>query len=91
MTIWAWVAIGVAAWLALALLVGLAIASILGRIAQAVSDLVDEEPWASAPLTRDSEALEALPAQSSGSPTSRGQRPSAGRKTSVARLRQRRR
>jgi hypothetical protein len=52
MTIWAWVAIGVAAFAVTSLVVGLAIGMILGKIAHGASALLDEECWASAPLTR---------------------------------------
>jgi hypothetical protein len=44
--------IGVAALLALSLVIGLAFARILGQIADDVTDLLDEEEWSAAPLTR---------------------------------------
>jgi hypothetical protein len=52
MTDWVWVPIGAAALIAVSLVVGLALARILGTISAAASRLLDEELWASAPLTR---------------------------------------
>ena len=39
--------------LALSLLIGVAIARILGMIGEEIAELVEAEPWTSAPLTRD--------------------------------------
>lgn len=52
MAIWAWIAIGATALCVISVLVGLAIARILGEITRQASDLLDEQTWASAPLTR---------------------------------------
>jgi hypothetical protein len=74
MTIWAWVAIAVTALAATSLLVGLAIATILGKIAHAASTLLDEESWASAPLTRALDTRPDEPASAhAGVPTESGQ------------------
>jgi hypothetical protein len=58
MSIWDWVAIGVGTAIGVPLLVGLAIARILGSIAADVSNLLDQEEWSSAPLTRALESPE---------------------------------
>jgi hypothetical protein len=58
MSVWVWLLIGVASFFALSLLIGLAIATILGSIGREVSELVDHERWASAPLMRTSESAE---------------------------------
>ena len=58
MSVWAWVAVGVASTLVLSAIVGLAIAAILGRISEDVSELLQADPWASAPLTRSEDSSE---------------------------------
>ena len=52
MALLAWVLIAAAALLALSLVICLAVARILGQIAADVNDLLDEEEWSAAPLTR---------------------------------------
>jgi hypothetical protein len=70
MSVWAWVAVGVAAWLGVAVVVGLAIARVVGQIADRVTELLeDEEAWASAPPTRASDAPDETPVLSATSPT----------------------
>jgi hypothetical protein len=53
MSVWAWVAVGVAVFLAAGGVVLLAVATILGRIADDVQRLLEHEHWAAAPLTRE--------------------------------------
>ena len=45
--------------LVLSLLIGVAIARILGMIGEEIAELVEAEPWMSAPLTREPEVLAA--------------------------------
>ncbi len=52
MNVWGWVLVGIASLMMLSVLVGFALARILGRIAHDLSELVDDDMWASAPLTR---------------------------------------
>jgi hypothetical protein len=60
MTVWAWIGVGVGAFLALSLLVSVGIAGVLGRIGEEIAHIQEAEPWASAPLTRETrEASEA--------------------------------
>jgi hypothetical protein len=54
MTIWAWVAIGATTLYAIGVLLSLAIGRMLSDIARSASELLDEQHWASAPLTRAS-------------------------------------
>lgn len=53
MSIWSWIGIGTGLFLALSALASLAIAAVLGRIAAEISELSEDERWASAPLARD--------------------------------------
>jgi hypothetical protein len=53
MTVWMWIGAGVAGMLALSVLIGVAIARILGIIGAEVAELLEAEPWTSAPLTRE--------------------------------------
>jgi hypothetical protein len=59
MTLWMWIGAGLAGMLALSLLIGAAIARILGMIGEEIAELVEAEPWTSAPLTRETEVLAA--------------------------------
>jgi hypothetical protein len=52
MALLAWVLIAAVALLLLSLVICLAVARILGQIAADVNDLLDEEEWSAAPLTR---------------------------------------
>jgi hypothetical protein len=56
MAAWGWVLVGVGGFLALSLLLSFALARILGRLAQDVTELLEQEEWSSAPLTRTLEA-----------------------------------
>jgi len=49
MPVWTWIVIGSATVLALSVVASLAVAAILGRISREVSELLEPEPWASAP------------------------------------------
>ena len=60
MTVWVWIGVGLAGLLAAPLLVGLAIARILGTIGNEVAQLLEAEPWTSAPLTRETDGLPAV-------------------------------
>jgi len=59
MSVWLWLAIAAVSLLALSLLVGLVVARILGSIGRSVSELLETEAWAAAPLThsREDEAV----------------------------------
>ena len=50
MSLWVWIVVVSGALLALSLLVGLALAAILGSISRELSELVELERWADAPL-----------------------------------------
>ncbi len=54
-----WIGAGLVGVLALSLLIGVAIARILGMIGEEIAELVEAEPWMSAPLTREPEVLAA--------------------------------
>jgi hypothetical protein len=65
MTLWSWIAVGIAAFLLVSAAVGLAVAAVLARISREVSELLDSEAellesefLASAPLARERAALE---------------------------------
>jgi hypothetical protein len=55
MTVWLWLIVGVTIYLALSILVGLALAAILRTVSHDVSQLLEPEPWSSAPLLRGEE------------------------------------
>jgi hypothetical protein len=50
---WAWVLVAVAAFFLLSVAVALGLAVILGRIGQQISELLEPEPWSSAPNARE--------------------------------------
>lgn len=74
MSVWGWIGVGLVAVFAISVLVGLAIARILGAIGDEVSRLLDEEPWASAPLTRENEEQAQTPPQKGVRPFVHGRR-----------------
>jgi hypothetical protein len=53
MSSWTWAIVGTAAFLLLSGVIGLALAATLGRISREVSELLEPELWASAPLARE--------------------------------------
>jgi hypothetical protein len=53
MSSWTWAIVGAAVLLLLSGVIGLALAAILGRISREVSELLEPEFWASAPLARE--------------------------------------
>jgi hypothetical protein len=57
MTVWTWIEIGVAGALALSLFIGVATARILGAIGKDIAELLEVEPWTSAPLTRETKVV----------------------------------
>ena len=80
MSIWAWIGVGVVGLSVLSLVVGLVIARILGRIGEEVAQLLDTEPWASAPLTREGDTAAQPRAEDDAAPhahdqSSRSNRP----------------
>jgi hypothetical protein len=52
MTVWEWIAVAAVALAGLSIGVGLVIARILGSISAALNQILEEESWTSAPLTR---------------------------------------
>jgi hypothetical protein len=52
MTVWAWFGIGTIALLGLSLFAAIAMAKVLGTISEEVTQLLEEDPWTSAPLMR---------------------------------------
>jgi hypothetical protein len=52
MTVWGWIAVAVAAFAGLSIGVTLAIARILGSISADLNQMLEDESWTSAPLTR---------------------------------------
>jgi hypothetical protein len=52
MTMWGWIGVATAAFAGLSIVVGLVIARILGSISAGINQMLDEENWTSAPLTR---------------------------------------
>ena len=65
MTVWMWIETGLAGALALSLVIGVATARILGAIGEDIAELLEAEPWTSAPLTRQTKVL--APASDVGS------------------------
>jgi hypothetical protein len=59
MTVWGWIAVAAVAVAGLSIGVGLMIARILGSISAALNQMLENESWTSAPLTREMERLEA--------------------------------
>jgi hypothetical protein len=57
MNVLVWIGVGLAGLLAFSLLVALAVARILGAIGDELAQLLEAEPWTSAPLTREGEVL----------------------------------
>ena len=66
MSVFVWIGVGLGGLLLLSLLAGLAISRILGTIGHEIAQLLEAEPWASAPLTRDTERLPEAPQIGSG-------------------------
>jgi hypothetical protein len=56
MTVWGWIAVAAAAFAGLSLGVGLVIARILGSISAGLNQMLEDEGWTWAPLTRAVEA-----------------------------------
>jgi hypothetical protein len=56
MTVWGWIAVAVAAFAGLSIGVTFAIARILGSISADLNQMLEDESWTSAPLTRAVEA-----------------------------------
>jgi hypothetical protein len=59
MTVWGWIAVAAAALAGLSIAVGLVIARILGSISAGLNQMLEDEGWTSAPLTRDTVRSEA--------------------------------
>jgi hypothetical protein len=59
MTVWGWIAAAAAAFAGLSIGVGFVIARILGSISAGLNQILENEGWTSAPLTRDTEQSEA--------------------------------
>jgi hypothetical protein len=59
MTVWGWIAVAAAAFAGLSIGVSLVIARILGSISAGLNQILENEGWTSAPLTRDTEQSEA--------------------------------
>jgi hypothetical protein len=55
MNLLVWIGVGLAGLLAVSLLVALAIARILGTIGDELAQLLEADPWTSAPLTREAD------------------------------------
>jgi hypothetical protein len=58
MPMWVWIAIGVGTLLVVAVVVGLVLAAILGAIGRKISELYDDETWATLPPTRSAQEPE---------------------------------
>jgi hypothetical protein len=52
MSVWSWVVLGASAYLALSLVVALALSATFRRLGHDVSDSLERESWATAPLAR---------------------------------------
>ncbi len=53
MSVFVLIGVGIAGLLALSFLVGFAMARILGTIGDDITELLEAEPWTSAPMTRE--------------------------------------
>jgi hypothetical protein len=53
MTVWGWIAVAAVGLAGLSLGVGLVIARILGSISAGLNQMLEDQGWTSAPLTRD--------------------------------------
>jgi hypothetical protein len=60
MNLLVWIGVGLAGLFAVSLLVALAIARILGTIGDELAQLLEAEPWTSAPLTREADVSAGL-------------------------------
>jgi hypothetical protein len=58
MTMWGWIAVAAAAFAGVSIAVGLVIARILGSISSGLNQLLEDESWTAAPLTRDTQRSE---------------------------------
>jgi len=56
MTMWGWIAVAAAAFAGVSIAVGLVIARILGSISSGLNQMLEDESWTSAPMTRAVEA-----------------------------------
>jgi hypothetical protein len=56
MTVWGWIAVAATAFAAVSIAAGLVIARILGSISAGLNQMLEDESWTSAPLTRAVEA-----------------------------------
>jgi hypothetical protein len=59
MTVWGWIVVAATAFAGLSIVAGLVIARILGSISAGPNQILENEGWTSAPLTRDTEQSEA--------------------------------
>jgi hypothetical protein len=55
MPVWLWLIVGACSWFTLSLLVGVAVTNALRRIGGDASELLEQDPWAFAPLMRSAE------------------------------------
>jgi hypothetical protein len=58
MMVWEWIAVAAAAFAGLSIAVGLVISRTLGSISAALNQMLEDESWGSAPLTRERERSE---------------------------------
>jgi hypothetical protein len=52
MTVWGWIAVTAGALIGLSIVISLVIARILGSISSGLNQMLDDESWTLAPLTR---------------------------------------
>jgi hypothetical protein len=72
MSVWGWVLVAAGAAIVFSVAIALALARILGRIAEDVNELLEQEEWSSAPLTRMLEAPDEV--EEAAQPTHAGDR-----------------
>ena len=71
MTLWAWLAVGVAASVVVSTIAAFVIAKILGYVGLGLTDVLEQEAWARKPLTRELQGDAAGPDPEAEQPTER--------------------
>jgi hypothetical protein len=63
MSVWSWIAIGLASWLVLSVIFAFVLVRILGRIGREISGIYEAEAWSTLPPSRALGAAEDAPAE----------------------------
>jgi hypothetical protein len=63
MSVWSWIAIGLASWFVLSVILAFVFVRILGRIGREMSGMYEAEAWSTLPPSRASRVAEDAPAE----------------------------